>query len=302
MVPFVVYIAFGYIARETHMVKEDLLTQMNAAVFKCFFPIMLFNNFMNIDTNAGFQPLFVLASIILTFLVTIISMLVLKKIPNDNSRKGVIVQAMFRGNSVLFAIPLMESVFGLAGAAAGAMLTAFIVPIYNVMAIVILEYYRGGRPTPMALVKKVVTNPLIIGAFAGILFLFSGLHMPNMLNKPITAMANMTTPISLFILGGKLHFGTVKKDAKALITTVALRLIIVPALVMLVTLPLPLSEVQRFAMFAVFITPVAVSSYSMAANMGGDADLAGELVTFTTVASLFTIFGWIMLLRTFGII
>jgi predicted permease len=45
--------------------------------------------------------------------------------------------------------------------------------------------------------------------------------------------------------------------------------------------------------------PTAVSSYTMAQQMGGDGELAGEIVVFTTGVSIITIFIWIFVLKQF---
>ncbi len=56
------------------------------------------------------------------------------------------------------------------------------------------------------------------------------------------------------------------------------------------------------AFYVVFATPVAAASYPMAQSMGGDADLAGEYVVISTLLSIFTIFGWILLLKNMALI
>jgi hypothetical protein len=53
---------------------------------------------------------------------------------------------------------------------------------------------------------------------------------------------------------------------------------------------------------SMFASPAAVSSYTMAQQMDGDAELAGQLVVFTTVFSLVTLFFWISGLMAFGFI
>ena len=48
-------------------------------------------------------------------------------------------------------------------------------------------------------------------------------------------------------------------------------------------------------------TPVAVSSYIMAQQAGADGQLAGQLVVFSSVLSIFTLFVTILILRTIGL-
>jgi len=51
---------------------------------------------------------------------------------------------------------------------------------------------------------------------------------------------------------------------------------------------------------AVFATPNAVSSYAMARNYNADHDLAGEIITLGTLLSIFTMFVFITVARSFG--
>ena len=58
---------------------------------------------------------------------------------------------------------------------------------------------------------------------------------------------------------------------------------------------------QFAALVAVVCTPVAVSSVPMAQEMGADAELAGQLVVFTTISSAVTVFLASFLLKLAGI-
>ena len=59
--------------------------------------------------------------------------------------------------------------------------------------------------------------------------------------------------------------------------------------------------VEFVTLIAIFAAPCAVVSFAMAQQMGGDADLAGNCVVFTSALSCFTIFCWILLFKTLGI-
>ncbi len=48
--------------------------------------------------------------------------------------------------------------------------------------------------------------------------------------------------------------------------------------------------------------PVAVSSFTMAANMGGDGELAGQYVFLSTLVSLGTLFAFIFVYHSIGFI
>ena len=201
----------------------------------------------------------------------------------------------------LFAIPLTESVFGSEGVALASMMIAVVVPIYNVVAVVVLEYFRGGVPKIGQLAKNVLSNPMIMGAIVG--FVFFGLHiyLPACVEKPVKAFSDLSTSLALFVLGSTLHFSSIRKNLKYLVSALGLKLVLIPSIIMVLAVKLQFRPVECFVLFAMFATPVAAASYPMAQNMGGDGELAGELVVTSTVVSVFTIFLWIYFLKSIGV-
>jgi len=303
VIPFILYMSFGFLMRVFKVTTREFLQKMNALIFKCFFPFIMFTNFYNMDVSEGFDLKVILLVIAVFTTVVILSFLIVPRLEKKNERRGVIIQALFRSNSILFAMPLAASVAGTAGSTLAAVLVACMVPFYNIIAVVTLEYFRGSKKVDLLnLLKKVITNPLIIGALVGTVFLFFDIKLPDCVASPVKAISDMTTPISLFILGGTLQFKSFRNDIKPLAAVSILRLLVIPAIVIGFTMLLGFNGTERFVAFVIFATPVAVSSFSMAANMGGDPDLAGEFVATTTVLSLFTIFFWIVLLKALMLI
>ena len=168
VIPFVVYIGFGMGVRRTGLVDEPFLRKLNSVIFYCFYPIVSFCNIYGAGGD-GIRLQF-LALVAASVLVCIgLCMLAVPRFIKAPAQQGVVVQALYRSNILLFALPLVQSLFGeYASAAAGVMVT-IVVPLYNVMAVIVLEYYRGCRPKLVPLLKKIFTNPLILGALAATL-------------------------------------------------------------------------------------------------------------------------------------
>lgn len=302
VVPFIIYLAFGYAARIFKLADEDFLKKLNTVAFNCFFPILMFNNFYTMDLSEGVNMGMIGFMLAFFFVSLVLLFLIVPRCTKENPRRAVIIQAIFRRNSLLFALPLAESVFGAAGKDLATLAVAIMVPLYNVVAVVVLEYYRGGKVTFLHLLKRILMNPLIIGALIGLVFILLKIKLPACVEKPIGAFAGMTSPLALFILGGTLHFSAIGKNAKAIVAGSFANLVILPAAAIALAMLFPFSAAERFVIFAVFATPPAVSSFSMAATMGGDAELAGHLIVVETIVSIVTIFLWILLLKSFGIV
>ena len=152
------------------------------------------------------------------------------------------------------------------------------------------------------LLVKLAKNPMLQGCCVGLACYLLGLRLPSALEKPISEFADMSSPLALFALGGTLQFKAIGKNLRYLVPTLATKLILLPLALVAIAYALGLRGVELFLVIAVFATPVASGSYPMAQNMGGDGELAGQLVFLSTVISVFTLFGWIFVLRLMCII
>lgn len=302
VLPFLLYLGFGYTVRRTGLVEETFLQKLNNMVFKCFFPFLMFWNLYNVDSGLHVTGKYIGVCILSLLLLLGALVLVIPKTVKDRTKQSVMIQAAYRSNFVLFGIPMAQSVFGNEGAALATMLVAIIVPIYNLVAVVLFEYYRGGDIKPLVLLKNIVTNPLILGALLGLLFLLLGIQLPAAVEKPVSEFSALTTPLAMFVLGGTLHFKAMQKNRKYLWPVIGLKLLVLPLLATLISGLLGFSNVERFIFLIMAGSPVAVASYTMASNMGGDGELAGQFVFLSTVVSLFTLFVFIFVYNQVGYI
>lgn len=300
--PFVIYIMYGYLMKRSGVVQEDFLKKLNQMVFRVFFPFLTFYNICQIPEDFSLNPGYIGAILATFFLLLAGSWFTVPKLIRENDRRGVVIQALFRSNTVLYAIPLTQNLFGHEGDSLASVVITIMVPIYNVVAVLVLEYFRGSKPTPLSMLKKILTNPLIDGAIAGLLLLILNIHLPSAVMTPIAALSSMTTPLALFVLGGTLHFSAIGGNLRTILLVIGFKMIIYPVFIILVALAMRFSPIETFLFFSLYATPVAASSFPMASSMGGDSELAGQFVMLSTVVSALTLFVWIYLLKTLGII
>ena len=296
VVPFVVYLALGAFARRVGWVSEETLANMNHLSFRLLFPFTMFSGIYRIEGGIDIDWFFVGVVLASVLLVVGASMAFISRLPLSNPRRGVIVQALYRTNLILFAFPLANSVYGDAALLPATQVLMFVVAAYNILAVPILDYYghRGSKLTVRTMLSNLAKNPIIQGIAIGALFQLFGLRLPGVIEEPVLTLGEVATPIALLVLGGRLHLGELRADAKAIVPTLALKLIVLPAIVLGVSLLLPFSAAQRFMWIVVFAAPIATASYPMADAMGCDGRLAGELVTTSTLASVVTLFLWVL--------
>ena len=335
VLPLIILILLGYLLKRIGFLGESFLNVGNKLVFKILLPALLFYNVYNIQSFEQINWSFVLYGVCAIFVFFVVGMLVTPLFVKDKSQCGVIVQAIFRSNFALIGVPLATSLFGAEGAASASVLSAFTIPLFNILAVITLTVYQKKTPQlqdetkadvkPQAQFKKVlvgtITNPLILSVVAGLLvllvralfvefgwtfrlksFTLFGQEV-TFVYKALQYVANTATPFSLIVLGGKFTISAVKRLWKPILVTTLIRCVAIPAISLFVAyLLIPSLQGQHFAAYiAVFGTPTAVSSAIMAKEMGGDDELAGQIVVWTTILSAFTIFVEIVVLKAVGI-
>ena len=300
VLPFIIYLALGYYIRASGIATIDLLRGMNQISYKILFPILLFYNIYQseglLSGNKAFM-LYVVAVVTVLFLVLFF---IVPRIVKDNGKRGVLIQGILRSNITLFSLPLAESILGDEGVAVASLLIAFVIAFYNVYSVIALETFRGGHASVGKVLLEVIKNPLLIGVAAGLAFNLLHIPIPGNLLTPIGKVAAMTSPLALIILGGTLEFSAAKQNLKYIVSAIAIKMVLLPAICVPIAHALGFSPAEIFGAYCLVGTPIATGTYAMAAGMGGDAELAGQLVVFSTAASLFTIFLGVLALKTLG--
>lgn len=300
IVSIFVMMGVGYGAKRLLRLEKDTVRRFNSLVFHTLLPIMLFKNIYTSDIRGGvsFRCLGLALSVLLTlFLLT---WFFIKRIEPANDQRGVMIQASFRSNFLLLGMPLIQELCPGADLATVSVMLAVVVPCYNVLAVVTLETFSRQQIDGKKILLGIAKNPLILASIAGILVNLSGLRLPECLANPISQLGASASPVALVLLGAEFEFRDVRLYRRNLAVCTALRLLVYPA----VALPLAALAGLRGPEFAVlismFATPTAVASFSMAAQMGGNPELAASAVTMTTLLSAGTMFFWIFLFKSLG--
>lgn len=297
VLPLFLLIALGYALKRLRMYDEVTLKNINKLVFKVFLPVYLFHSIYSTDLSAVFDIkviLFAIAGLLIWFLLL---MFLIPRMEKDNAKRGVMIQGMFRSNFVLFGLPVAISLCGEENIGITSLLLGIIVPIYNVLAVITLETFRGTKPSVKKIVIGIMKNPLIIASVLGVGMYLLQIELPYTIEKTVVDIGKVATPLALIALGGGFAFHKVKGDIKQLMVSVVGKLVISPLFMVTAAVLLGFRNEVLVPILLMSGAPTAVSSYTMAEQMGGDGELAGEIVVFTTGISIATIFVWVFVLK-----
>ncbi|MDY2735023.1 AEC family transporter [Intestinibacter sp.] len=300
--PLFFMMVLGYFLKYIKMYDQHTLDIMNKVVFKVFLPVLLFYNVYTTDLGEAFDVKLILYAASGVIILFLLLLLIVPRLEKENSKRGVLIQGVFRSNFVIFGIPVATSIYGEGNVGTTAMLIATIVPLFNVLAVISLEIFRDSQINVKKIAKGVITNPLIIGAVIGIIFLLIGIQLPTSVLSTVKDISKIATPLGLILLGASFSFSDIKKYLNETIIIVIVKLILVPSIMVPLSVYLGFRGIALLTLTIIYGAPTGVSTFQMAKQMDGDSDLAAQLIVFTSFFCIITMFIWIYILKSMALI
>lgn len=198
----------GLFFRRIGLMDEGFVKKMNQFVFVAALPALLFEDLSAVDFVEAWDTRFVLFCFFATLLsigLTVLLSFLLK----DRSAQGEFVQASYRSSAAILGIAFIQNIYGDAGMAP--LMIVGTVPLYNVMAVVVLSFMKPDRgkldrKLLLKTLKGIVTNPILLGIAAGLAWSALRLPVPVILEKTVHNVAVLATPLGLMAMGGSLEF------------------------------------------------------------------------------------------------
>ena len=223
----------------------------------------------------------------------------------DKTIRGEFIQAAYRSSAALLGIAFIQNIYGNAGMAPLMIIGS--VPLYNMMAVVVLSVFKPGQSgldhtVVKKTVKGIVTNPILIGIVAGLVW--SALKIPILQSLKRLFQALEMSPLPM----GLMRWALPSISKKLLERSNHLPLLLFMKLIGLCAIFLPIAVKLGFrtdklvAILIMLGSATTVSSFVMAKNMGHEGTLSSSVVMLTTMFSAFTVTGWLYILRHFMLI
>ena len=303
-IPIFLMMLLGMLFRKLGWMDEVFAAKMNKFVFLVPLPVLLFEQLATVDFSEVWDIKFILFCFVVTAISITISTLI-SLLWKDRSIKGEFIQATYRSSAALLGIAFIQNIYGTVGMAPLMIIGS--VPLYNVMAVVVLSFFKPGNNSfDKALVKKtlkgIVTNPIIIGIVAGFVWSALKLPMPLILHKTVSSIGATATPMGLMSMGATFEMKKATSKMKPTLVAVFMKLVGFCAIF------LPMAALRGFRneeMIAILVmlgSATTVSCFVMARNMGHEGTLSSGVIMMTTLLSAFTLTMWLDVLRSFGLV
>ena len=321
--PILLLILVGYYCRRSGLLSLCAIKEINRFDFRFGLSCLMFVNIYEIGEFRDI-PLDILAFTLgMLVLFTVIGFLIAGRITKQDNRKGVVIQACFRSNYAIIGIVLAQELAGQKGATLATLFQLPTVIYFNFVSVIVLSIYSETKEKIdfKGICKKLSKNPLIVGLIAGVAALVIRQFVPAgaegelvfkldrdlpWLYSAVKNLSRMATPLALVALGGQLELSDTKEFGRELRLSVLCRLVMAPVVGFSLALLLNAAGVFNLTpescamMVAAFGSPMAVSSVVMSAEMGADEVFAGQIVVWTSILSMLSLFIITGILRGFG--
>ena len=302
VLPMFVQLAAGFLSQKAGILSREEVPGFNRVAFRIFLPCLLFYNIYTSDLSSAVKPgliAFAAGGVLLVFFGAFLGARFLVK---KQDWKAVIAQGMFRSNFAIMGISVAQALVGQNNLGSITVLIAVIVPMFNFLSVILLEYFRGERIRILRILTQALKNPLIIGSLLGIVFQLLHIRLPGVVEKAVSNLGSIASPLQLFLLGAFFRFDGLRRYLRPLFAVTAVKLFLTPGVMLTAAALLGFRGVDFVGLIGIFASSTAVNSFTMIQQMKcGDAELAGDIVVLTSAVSIASMFLWIFIFKSAGI-
>lgn len=304
--PIFLVMVIGYILKQIGMLNDNFVTVANEFNFKVTLPFMLFKDIAGVDIKAVFDIKYVFFCAIVSTICFWVVWGTAKLLVRDKTIRGAFVQSSFRGSAAVMGLAFIQNIYG--SSAMGPLMIVSAVPLYNIFSVIVLTFEANDSTgiDKKAKIRQaginICKNPIILSILAGLIVGLLGIQFPTLVNKTVSSVAQMATPLALITIGA--GFEGRKALAKIAPTMAAsmIKLVLQPLVFLPVAAWMGFSGEKMIAILIMLASPTTPSCYIMAKSMNNDEVLTASVIVTTTLMAAFTLTGWIFLLKTLGYI
>jgi predicted permease len=286
LVPVFALLAIGVAARRLGLLSGEAANGLNRLVANVALPALLLLTIGTASLAESASPALMAACAVLVVAVTVVAWWLARALGLPPAQRGVTAQAATRGNLAYVAFPVVLAAHGDAGLRLAAVTAAVLFPLMNFVGVGALEAARGQREAAWRLAWRVLKNPLVFCSLAGLALAAAGWRPWGWLAATLRILSDFALPGALLTLGAQLSLRSWHGLWRPAAAAAALKMVVQPLGTLLLLRALGLPPLAVSVGVLLMAAPTAVATYPVAAELGGDTDLAAACVVTTTLAAL----------------
>lgn len=277
----------GFVAKKRDIINNETTKKLSELLLRITLPAMIifsYNQEFSKDllTKGGIMLIY---SVSIHILGILLGNILYWKYPDDI--KNVLKYVTIYSNCGYMGLPVLEALYG----QTGIFYASIYVTIFNIFTWTNgVMIFTGEKD--IKTMKKALVNPGIIAVFIGLFIFIFSIKLPYPVLKTLEMFGTMTTPLSMLIIGALIANMDFKKlfSGFALYYVTAIRLIVLPLIVLIVLRILGITDVVLLGTCVTTAAmPAAANTAIFAERYNGNSGLASRIVAFSTIASMITI-------------
>jgi predicted permease len=296
IIPIFAIIFLGWFVRYKGLVPAQLLGPANRLVYYVAVPAMIFREIAAASFTEQFSLTLLGCTLIPVLLVFLLSFPAgsLARIPRTGL--GTFMQSSFHGNLGYIGLAVAFYFLGTEGFVRAGIIAGFLMLLQNALAVVALQVCSAGSLRRLDLrfmAGRVVGNPVILSALAGMAFSILGVSVPLLIDRSLKILSGLALPLALIVIGASLSFDLIRLRVSSALGTGMLKLVVLPAAGYFLYTWFGVPAHHYLPGLILLAAPTATLTYVMAIEMGGDAELAIAAISINTLLSAMTFAVWL---------
>lgn len=299
--PIFLVMALGYLLKKWGIISTAFVEAGTKITFRVAIPCMLLPNILDAQINESFDLKLTLFAVIATIIPLLILRFIVPRFIKAAEQWTAYIQGAFRGNYLIIGLALSAALGGETAVARASMLLVFVVPLYNVLAVLVLAEAKKEEGKNN-IWRSIYTNPVIITTTLAIILSACHVQLPQIIRAPIDMLGDMALPLSLLTLGASISFRHAEVNLRYAMGASLIKVLIIPLICLPVAYLIGLRGVDLIICLILFASPSAVSCFPMAYQMGADYRLSGMIIAFSNTLAIFSLFAFVFVMRLLALI
>lgn len=296
IIPIFIIIILGWGARKKGFITPEFLVPANRLVYYLSIPAMIFSAIAKSSFHEQFNAKALFLTLFAAAGIYTMAYVVTRIVKMDPARAGAFIQSSGHGNVGYIGLPIAFYYLGETALAKAGIIAGFLMILQNLLSVVALQLHDTSgkcRPGLKPLAVKLMGNPVIIGAMAGIVVSALEIPIPRVMSRSLDILGGLAPPMALLLIGASLSMNLVRKYLRPTLGAVVLKLILLPAGGVLLFSLFHLGPENYLPGLILLCSPTATIAYVMAREMHGDADFAVATISASTLFSSITFMLWL---------
>jgi len=296
IIPIFAIIILGWFARRKGFIQPEFLGPANRLVYHIAIPAMIFRSIAGASLKAHVNAA-VLSITLICILIIFASAWVAGKIVGARQGQlGSFIHSTFHGNLGYIGLAVAYYALGNQGLIRAGIIAGFMMIMQNLLGVIALQLYSDNsfvNQKKLTVILKILGNPVIVSAMAGILFSLADIPLPLVINRTLEILGDLALPMALLIIGASLSFEMMRKRMRYVLSSGLMKLILLPGLGLVLFKLFGVPTPDYLPGHILLASPTATITYVMAKEMNGDPDFATAAISTSTMLSAITFSVWL---------